>query len=207
MEKKAQKIKKRYNRIANIYDFVEKPMEHALDPWRRTLIKQVDGKVLEVGVGTGHNLKYYPQHLEVTAIDFSPNMIEIAKRKASELGLGKKMMFHVMDVQHLEFPDSCFDTVLTSCVFCSVPDPIQGLREIRRVCKPEGKIVMLEHVRSYQFILGGLMDVLNPIPVHLYGANINRETVDNIKQAGFTHIEVQNLWFDIVKLITIKNSK
>jgi len=68
----SKKIRKRYSRISRIYDFLEKPMEYSVAKWRQELMKEVSGKVLEVGVGTGKNLAYYPEGLEVTAIDFSP---------------------------------------------------------------------------------------------------------------------------------------
>jgi ubiquinone/menaquinone biosynthesis C-methylase UbiE len=88
-----------------------------------------------------------------------------------------------------------------------VPLPVQGLEEIRRVCKPNGKIVMLEHVRSENKIIGPLMDLVNPLPLYFYGANINRNTVDNLKKAGFINIQVQDLWLDIFKKIIIINEK
>lgn len=82
----------------------------------------------------------------------------------------------------MDFADDTFDMVFTTCVFCSVPDPVKGLLEIRRVCKPNGKIIMIEHVRSEKKALGLVMDIFNPIIVNLYGANINRRTVDNVKK-------------------------
>lgn len=205
MDKHTRKIRKRYSRIAGIYDFMDKPMECIFARWRQELMKEVSGKVLEVGVGTGKNLKYYPRDVKVTAIDFSPRMIVKAKKKV--LTIEHQFDLQVMDVQDMSFPDNTFDTVVTSCVFCSVPDPVQGLKEIRRVCKPGGKVIMLEHVRSNKPLLGPLMDILNPLPLHMYGANINRKTVKNLKVAGFRHIEVRDLWLDIVKLIVIRNVK
>jgi hypothetical protein len=92
-------------------------------------------------------------------------------------------------------------------VFCSVPDPVAGLKEIRRVCKRNGKIVLIEHVRSEKKLLGLLMDVLNPFVVNLYGANINRKTVENVHNAGFTEVIVTDLYKDIVKKIVIRNLK
>lgn len=132
MNSQTEKIRKRYNRVARFYDVMEKPMEvMALKSWRLELMKELDGKVLEVGVGTGKNIEYYPYGLDITAIDFSEKMLERAKRKAKTLN--KNVELYHMDVQNLEFADGTFDTVFTTCVFCSVPDPIQGLKEMGRV--------------------------------------------------------------------------
>lgn len=119
------------------------------------------------------------------------------------VGAGPAGLVAAADTEALCFQDETFDTVLTSCVFCSVPDPVQGLRKIRRVCKSGGTVVMLEHVRSEKPGLGLLMDVLNPVPVHLYGANINRNTIQNLQSAGFRDIRVSDLWLDIMKKIVI----
>jgi len=201
-----EKVRKRYDRISKVYDIFEQPMEiMALKKWREEVAKDLKGKVLEVGVGTGKNIPYYPDDIEVTAIDFSEKMLAKATRKANELN--KKVKLIHMDAQNMDFPDNTFDTVFTTCVFCSVPDPVKGLEEIRRVCKPDGKIIMIEHVRSEKKVLGLIMDTLNPLTVNLYGANINRRTVNNIGMAGFTEVEVTNITSDIVKKIVINNKK
>lgn len=199
-------IRRRYNRAAQFYDLFEKPMEiMSLKKWRIELMKDLKGKVLEVGVGTGKNIEYYPKDIDITAIDFSEKMLEKAKEKAK--WFNKKVNLIQMDAQDLKFHDNIFDTVFTTCVFCSVPDPIKGLKEIRRVCKPTGKIIMIEHVRSERKVLGLIMDILNPIVVNTYGANINRRTVENIHKSGYTNVEVTNLFSDIVKKIVIHNEK
>ena len=165
----------------------------------------VGGKILEVGVGTGKNIEYYPTEIDRTAIDFSEMMLDRARNRAEKLG--REVEFINMDVEDMDFLDNTFDTVFTTCVFCSVPNPIKGLREIGRVCKPDGKIVMIEHVRSEQKFLGPIMDLLNPLTVNIYGANINRRTVENIHEAGYTDFEVSNLSGDILKKIIIYNKK
>lgn len=206
MNEKTEKIQKKYNRIARVYDLFESPMEiMALKQWRIILMEQLQGKVLEVGVGTGKNIEYYPQGLDITAIDFSYKMLEKAKKKA--IALNKRVNLLHMDVEEMDFSDSSFDIVYTTCVFCSVPDAIAGLKEIRRVCKPMGKIIMIEHVRSEKKVLGTLMDLLNPVVVGIYGANINRRTVENIINSGFIRLDVQNLLGDVVKKITLINNK
>jgi ubiquinone/menaquinone biosynthesis C-methylase UbiE len=117
----------------------------------RKLLQGVKGKVLEVGIGTGRNIPYYPHNVELTGIDFSPKMVEIARKKAKNK---ENVTILEMDAENMDFNDNSFDTVITSCVFCSVPDPVQGLKEIKRVCKNGGKIVMLEHVRSHKKVWG-----------------------------------------------------
>lgn len=206
MNRETEIIKKRYNRASAFYDIMEAPMEAmALKSWRIDAMKELEGKVLEIGVGTGKNIEYYPDSLEITAIDFSEKMLEKAKKQASLHN--KKVDLLLMDAEHMDFANDTFDTVFTTCVFCSVPNPVNGLLEIMRVCKPGGKIVMIEHVRSEKKVLGVIMDVLNPLVVNLYGANINRKTLENINKAGYSKVEVTNLFKDIVKKIVIYNEK
>jgi len=200
------KIRKRYDRISKVYDIFEQPMEMmSLKKWRAQLTEELSGRVLEVGVGTGKNIAYYPNGSNITAIDFSKMMLVKAREKAEKLH--KKVELIQMDAQDMSFPDNTFDCVFTTCVFCSVPDPVKGLKEIRRVCKPDGKIIMIEHVRSENKVIGLLMDIFNPVTLNLYGANINRRTVNNVKTAGFTKVDVIDLAGDIVKKIVINNIK
>lgn len=198
MDKTSEKIRKRYNRMARAFDLTEAMMEKGkMSQWRELVWKEAKGKVLEVGVGTGKNIQYYPDHVEVTAIDFSEKMLKRAKEKAKKLG--RYVDLRLMDAQKLDFSDESFDTVITTCVFCSVPDPIKGLEEIKRVCKKDGQIIMLEHVRSKNPLVGAIMDFLNPIVVRIVGANINRNTVENLKDAGINVETEKDLMMDIVK--------
>lgn len=199
-----EKSIKRYNRIAKYFDSMEKPMgTSGFDQWRKELVQQATGKTLEVGVGTGKNLQYYSKDVDLTAIDFSKNMLDKARAKYN--GDLLKLNFLEMDVQNMDFDDNSFDTVVTSCVFCSVPDPVKGLQEIKRVMKPGGQFIMLEHVRSSNRVLGLFMDLFNFIPLNIVGNNINRRTAENLKKAGFTNTKETNLWMDIVKFFHVKN--
>lgn len=208
MTNKNEKIQKRYDRVSSIYDLLEKPMElMAFSKWRERIIRRIEGeKILEVGVGTGKNLQYYPKNVDLTGIDFSKKMLEKAKNRAENL---ENINLIEMDAEKMTFDDNSFDTVITSCVFCSVPDPVKGLKEIRRVCKPDGKIIMLEHMRSRNELVGIFMDIVNFIPLNIWGANINRKTMENLNKAGFKDefINYKNVWTDIVKIIEIRNKK
>ena len=172
----AKATQRRYDRQALGYDLKDAPMELFARALRRQLWGRIDGgRVLEVGVGTGRNLPYHPPQGGVTAIDISPKLLAKAARKARKKG--QPVELGLMDAQRLAFADGSFDSAATTFVFCSVPDPLVGLAEVRRVLKPGGRFLLLEHVRSKNRVLGWLMDRLNPIAVRLSGANINRDTV------------------------------
>ena len=183
---------------------MESPMEGLrFSDWRAKLRDRVAGRrALEAGVGTGKNIPYYPPDVEVFGIDISRRMLMQAKKRAT--ARQRQIQLQEMDVQFLGFPDHFFDTVFATFVFCSVPDPVQGLQELRRVCKPDGRLVLLEHMRPGNPILGLLFDVLNPIVVRIAGANINRRTMENIRKAGWRILEEEHLWSDIVRWIVAK---
>lgn len=187
-----ERARKRYDRGAATYDLREGVMELLFRRWRRELWALVPpGRVLEIGVGTGKNIPYYPAGAEVTAIDFSPKMLERAERRARRHGA--RVSLHLMDAQALAFPDASFDAAVATYVFCSVPDPVLGLSEARRVLKPGGRLYLLEHVRSDCPVLGRAMDLVNPLFVRMTGANLNRRTVENVRRAGFTVVEETGL--------------
>ena len=204
------KIKKRYNRVAPVYDSLEYLMEKGkMEEWRQNLWQRVNNKIdqedmtlLEAGVGSGKNIEYYPAGIEIYAIDFSPKMIKEAEKKAKKYN--KEIKLLEMNIQNLDFEDNYFDLIVTSCVFCSVPDPVKGLEELKRVLKEDGRIIMLEHMRSKNELVGKVMDWLNWVSLYTWGANINRKTIENIEKSGLELVEVSNLMSDIVKEIELK---
>jgi len=202
MANKTEIIKKRYNRVSGIYDLMDKMIK---DEWREKAMGNLEGEVLEVGVGTGANLKLYPRGVRLTAIDFSPGMLKYAREKSQELDFPVKLL--EMDAQALDFADNTFDYVVATCVYCSVPDPVKGLMEMRRVVKPNGKVILLEHMRSDNPIVGTIMDILNPIGLTIIGANINRRTIDNIHKAGFIIEEEEKLMTNIVRRLVLSPNK
>lgn len=193
--------KRRWNRSARLYDVIEAGLEWlSLRKWRKLLWGKVEGtNILEVAVGTGKNFAYYPASTEITAIDFSEKMLERAKNRANKQNV--EVRLRLMDAQHLDFADNTFDTVAGTLVFCCVPDPVRGIREVERVCKPGGKVILLEHDFSANPVLRWLVKIANPLIVRMIGSNFNRRPLDTVTKSGLAVEKVTKLWTGIVKLI------
>ncbi|MGV8076525.1 MAG: class I SAM-dependent methyltransferase [Methanosarcina sp.] len=193
----------KYNRIAPIYELIDLPLELLFfREWRKKALSGLSGKVLEVGVGTGRNLKYYPTGCSVTGIDNSNGMLEKAKKKATDM---KNVTLLLMDAEILEFPDKSFDYVVTTFVLCTIPDPVKALEEMRRVMKPSGEMINLEHVRSSSPLIASFEDLINPVLYFLLGDHTTRHTLKNIEEAGFTIQEAKQLAFkDVFRKIRSK---
>ncbi len=193
--------RRRWNRKARFYDRLTAPMEHmmGLDEGRAWVFERpLGGRVLEVGAGTGKNLRYYPEGARVIATDLSFGMLARAMEKSGDRRA--PVQFVVSDAEDLAFKDGAFDKVVVTCVFCSVPDPVRGLREVRRVLRPGGEVVLLEHMRPGG-VLGRLFDLLDPIMSRLMGPHINRRTLDNVRKAGLRPVEERNVFSNWIKVI------
>lgn len=203
-------VERRYDRVARFYDLLESPMEwRAAGKWRLLLFDGAHGDVLEVGVGTGKNIPFYPPGLKITAVDLSERMLAKARERAGERARkgGADVDIRKMDIEHLDFPDRSFDLVVASFVFCSVPDPVAGLREIRRVLRPDGELRLIEHVLLEKQPMRAAMNLLDPLTSRVFGFHINRRTCANVRAAGFTIVREENLSGAMFKLIIAKPGK
>jgi demethylmenaquinone methyltransferase/2-methoxy-6-polyprenyl-1,4-benzoquinol methylase len=184
-------VTSKYNRIAPIYELTDLPFELLFfRRWRKEALSNLSGRVLEVGIGTGRNLKYYPASCSVTGIDFSERMLEKASHKAREM---KNVTLLLMNAENLEFPDNSFDYIVVTFVLCSIPDPLRALKEMRRVLRPSGEMIAIEYVRSSNHFVAWFEDLINPAICSLVGDNMNRKTIENINKAGFTIKQTKNL--------------
>ena len=188
----------KWDRVSGSFDFVSFGDDQRLGPHKRRLFEKMHGAILMVAAGTGNDFRFFPPGHSIIAIDISPKMLERAKRKAD--AYQGKIELRQADVCELEFPDDSFDTVATVCTFCSVPKPVAGLRELYRVLKPGGQILMFEHVRSRIGPLGVFLDLMTPLS-RILGPDLNRDTVGNVQKAGFRIRREENVYLDIVKII------
>jgi phosphatidylethanolamine/phosphatidyl-N-methylethanolamine N-methyltransferase len=160
-------VERVYEKLSKVYDLIYGPTLH---PGRVTALErmgiQPDDRILEVGVGTGINTSMYPRNCHITGVDLSSSMLEKARERVAREGLRNVRLLE-MDAQNLTFADGSFDIVYAPYLVSVVPDPVQVAREMRRVCKPGGKIIILNHFRSANPVLSRLERAISPFTVHI----------------------------------------
>lgn len=192
-------VKEKYNRISSVYDFLKRGDMRRWKQIQIDFFSQLHGKILYVGIGPGPEIVNFPPGLDIVAIDLSRNMMELARERAANYK-GKFKLIN-MNVESLGFPDNSFDSVLTVCVFCTVENPVQGLEELRRVLKPDGKLFMFEHVISKNPVYALSLKWFSLFTTMLSGTHLDRDTVANLGKAGFEIESNRNVYLDIVKTL------
>ena len=198
-------VKRKYNAYSFFYNFIEWPIERlSISKWRNNLLKNVHGKVLEIGVGTGKNLRYYDyDKINLTAIDISKGMLKKAKKLASKEKYPVNLQ--LVDEEKLPFKDNSFDYIVITFVLCSVSNQEKMLHEMKRVVKINGKIILLEHVLSKNKLIAFFEHLHNPITRFLFGFEINRDTINSIKKSGLKIVKEKNIGLvDIFKELVVK---
>lgn len=181
----SETIKNAYRRYARYYDLVFGKIFH---PGRQTAIEHLHcrpgDRILEVGVGTGLSLSIYPKHVSVTGIDLSAEMLAQAKEKVAEEGLDQVEALEQMDAQKMTFADNSFDKVVAMYVATVVPDVEQLVSEIRRVCKPGGTIIFLNHFQNKNPMVRRVEAWIQPLAKYL-GFHPDFPMEDFLRRTGF----------------------
>ena len=190
-----------YDKFAKSYDKAFAPFERRfLSDWRRETLSYLpeNSRILEIGAGTGANFCFYPKCTKAVAGEISYKMLEIAKGKTDFIELVQ------IDAETLPFAANSFDAAFATLVFCSIPNPANAFRELQRIVKPNGKIILLEHIRPKN-LLGHFFDFLNIFTVALIEDYFNRNTAKLAENSGLRILEVREKAFGIVNLIICEN--
>jgi ubiquinone/menaquinone biosynthesis C-methylase UbiE len=200
-----ERVRRIYDESAGRYDrqigFFERLLFGGGREW---VCSQARGEVLEVAIGTGRNLPFYPKEVRLTGVELSPAMLELARARAKELGVEADL--RVADAQALPFPDEAFDTVVMTLSLCTIPDDRKAFTEASRVLRPGGRLLLLEHVRSRVGPVRAVQRMLDPLFVRLEADHLLREPLDYLE---YTSLEVERLerskWGMVEKLSARKH--
>ena len=191
------------DKFAAYYDRLIRPFERLyLANARRETIAELpqNGTLLEVGAGTGANFEHYPPCELAIASELSSGMLHYAREKTATILLTQA------DAQRLPFPPNQFDAAFATVVFCSIPDPVMAFRELIRVVKPGGRVVLFEHVRP-PGILGNAFDLFTRLTVKMIDDNFNRRTAETAEMSGLKIVEVRSKALGIFNLIVSQVEK
>lgn len=197
-----ESIEKHYDAEAPIYDSLVSVLEiWFLTPLRKKLISQARGKTLEVAVGTGINFSHYPSDITLTGVDLSQNMLKLAYERSKKLGLDIDLQ--KMNSERLSFPDHSFNTITSTLAMCTFTNPVISLKEMARVLKPGGHILLLEHGLSAFKPIAWFQKWRAPDHLQNYQCHLTRDHLSIIKEAGFTNFKFTRHFFGIIYLIDI----
>lgn len=166
---------------------------------REWLAARASGRILEVAVGTGLDLPHYPPGADLTGVDLSPAMLAQATARARDLGLVAEL--RVADAQRLPFDDGAFDTVVCALGLCTIPDPAAAIAEMRRVLRPGGRLLLLDHVASTVPPLFALQWLVERITIATSGEHFTRRQLPLVVAAGFEVVETERLRAGVVERI------
>lgn len=196
----SREISEKYDHFARWYDWVEGISDLlGVRSLRRSLLERASGRVLEVAVGTGKNFPDYPRGCQITAMDISSEMLNVARTRAAKLSMD--VSFSLADAEYLPFRDHCFDTIVSSLSACTFPNPANAFREMARVCRTDGKILLLEHGRSDRERLGRWQDRHADKFAKPAGCHWNREPLELAAQAGLKVVSARRNFFGVFHLI------
>jgi ubiquinone/menaquinone biosynthesis C-methylase UbiE len=196
----SREISEKYDRFARWYDLVEEiPDVLGVRKLRRQLLRQASENVLEVAVGTGKNLRYYPRGCRIIAVDVSREMLNVARQRAAKLSMD--VSFSMADAAALPFSDKSFDTVVSSLSTCTFPNPVAALQEMARVCRTGGRVLLLEHGRSDREWLGRWQDRRADRYAKQLGCHWNKKPLELVQKAGLKINNSRRVFFGVFHTI------
>jgi len=169
---------------------------------REWVCSQAAGEVLEIGIGTGRNLPHYRNDVRLTGVELSPAMLEIARTRAREVG--REIDLRVGDAQALGFPDQSFDSVVCTLSLCTIPDDRAAVAEMRRVLRPGGRLLLLEHVRSPRLPVRLGQRLLEPLAVRFEADHLLREPLEHLRAEGFEVEQLERSKFGLVERVAAR---
>ena len=179
-----ERLRHYWNRHAGSYDHEMAFFERVLfGDGRAWVCAQATGDTLEVAVGTGRNLSFYPGDVRLIGIDFSPRMLTLARQRAE--ALGRQVELQPADAQALPFPDAAFDTVVCTLSLCSIPDERRAIAEMRRVLRPGGRLLLLDHIAGRPRWVRVLQWLVERITIPIGGEHLRRRPLPTVRAAGF----------------------
>lgn len=200
-------------RVQRLYETVARWYDRAMGLGDRLLFGagrawvcvQARGAVLELAIGTGRNLAYYPPDVRITGIDLSPAMLAVAQQRAAALTLPVRLQ--VSDAQALPFPAACFDTVVCTLALSTIPDDRQALAEASRVLRPGGRLLLLDQGRSPHWLVQRIRQLLNPLAVRLLADHLTRDPLDHLGAAGFVIARVERAAWGIIERVVAHKAR
>jgi ubiquinone/menaquinone biosynthesis C-methylase UbiE len=181
---RSERLRRYWDKHARSYDRQMAFWERRLfGDGRQWVCAQATGEVLEVAIGTGRNLPLYPDSIRLTGVDFSPEMLQLAQRRAEELG--RPVDLRLGDAQALDLPDAAFDTVVCTLSLCAIPDQRRAIAEMKRVLRPGGRLLLLDHVAAAPRAARAIQWLLERITVPLGGEHLRRRPLVHVQAEGF----------------------
>lgn len=198
-----EKLIRKFDKQSNIYETRRKKQSERR--WRSTLLGSAKGKVLEIAVGAGANFNFYPKDVEVTAVDFSREMLSKAKVSATESGI--RATFMQSDIESLSFPDSSFDTIVSTLSFCGYDNPVQVLQSLNSFCKPGGQILLMEHGLSSNRWIKRTQKLIEPMFNRLVGCHLDRNIMDILAESKVSVHRVERYIYNTIHLVWASPNK
>jgi ubiquinone/menaquinone biosynthesis C-methylase UbiE len=206
MVSETERVRGIYDKMADRYDGMIRLSERLfMGDGRGWVCSQARGDVLEIAIGTGRNMPFYPQEVRLTGVDLSPAMLAVARQRAQKLG--RAVDLRVGNAQALDFPDASFDTVVCTLSLCTIPDDRRAVAEAVRVLRSGGRLLLLEHVRSPIAAVRTLQRLLEPLFVRFWADHLLRDPLDYLASEGLELERVERSTWGIVERLSARKSR